>query len=311
MLLVMAPLIVLFEALSCSRRCSIVAPSARAPARRPSGRRRRRSTADDAIPTTTDRPMLFDLRGRGRRRTVKVIYLTLAILMGGGLVLFGIGGDVPAACSTRSPGATAAATPAPSASRSRSSGAEAAARANPDDAARLGGARARALPARAPATTTTRAPAPTPRGQAELRRPRRLGALPGARPRQAGRRVASLMVQAYGRRSTTSTRPRARRRSSPRRANRAGAYSQLAMLAYQAGQTRKGDLAARQGGRAHRARTMRETLEGQLEAARRRRAQAARRHAAADGRAARRLSAARRYTRPPRPCSSTGRAADS
>lgn len=36
--------------------------------------------------------MLFDLRGRGRRRTVRVIYLGLAILMGGGLVLFGIGG---------------------------------------------------------------------------------------------------------------------------------------------------------------------------------------------------------------------------
>ncbi|MCW3010117.1 MAG: hypothetical protein JWO90_521 [Solirubrobacterales bacterium] len=36
--------------------------------------------------------MLFDLRGRGRRRTVQVIYLSLAILMGGGLVLLGIGG---------------------------------------------------------------------------------------------------------------------------------------------------------------------------------------------------------------------------
>ena len=36
--------------------------------------------------------MLFDLRGRGRRRTVQVIYLGLALLMGGGLVLFGIGG---------------------------------------------------------------------------------------------------------------------------------------------------------------------------------------------------------------------------
>ena len=31
--------------------------------------------------------MLFDLRGRGRRRTVQTIYLTLAVLMGGGLVL--------------------------------------------------------------------------------------------------------------------------------------------------------------------------------------------------------------------------------
>ena|SRR5215211_5507605 len=37
--------------------------------------------------------MLFDLRGR-RRRAVQVTYLFLALLMGGGLVLFGIGGDV-------------------------------------------------------------------------------------------------------------------------------------------------------------------------------------------------------------------------
>jgi tetratricopeptide (TPR) repeat protein len=36
--------------------------------------------------------MLFDLRGRGRRRTVQMIYLGLALLMGGGLVLFGVGG---------------------------------------------------------------------------------------------------------------------------------------------------------------------------------------------------------------------------
>jgi hypothetical protein len=37
--------------------------------------------------------MLFDLRGR-RRRAVQATYLTLAVLMGGGLVFFGIGGDV-------------------------------------------------------------------------------------------------------------------------------------------------------------------------------------------------------------------------
>ena len=37
--------------------------------------------------------MLFDLRGR-RRRAVQVTYLMLALLMGGGLVLFGIGGSV-------------------------------------------------------------------------------------------------------------------------------------------------------------------------------------------------------------------------
>jgi hypothetical protein len=36
--------------------------------------------------------MLFDLRGRGRRNTVRVIYMGLALLMGVGLVGFGIGG---------------------------------------------------------------------------------------------------------------------------------------------------------------------------------------------------------------------------
>src|SRR4051794_3039567 len=37
--------------------------------------------------------MLFDLRGR-RRRLIQAIYLMLAVLIGGGLVLFGIGGNV-------------------------------------------------------------------------------------------------------------------------------------------------------------------------------------------------------------------------
>ena len=37
--------------------------------------------------------MLFDLRGR-RRRVVQATYLMLAVLLGGGLVFFGIGGDV-------------------------------------------------------------------------------------------------------------------------------------------------------------------------------------------------------------------------
>jgi hypothetical protein len=38
--------------------------------------------------------MLFDLRSRGRRTTVRGVYLTLAILMGGGLILFGVGTGV-------------------------------------------------------------------------------------------------------------------------------------------------------------------------------------------------------------------------
>jgi hypothetical protein len=35
--------------------------------------------------------MLFDLRSRGRRRTVQAVYLFLALLIGGGLVLVGVG----------------------------------------------------------------------------------------------------------------------------------------------------------------------------------------------------------------------------
>jgi hypothetical protein len=38
--------------------------------------------------------MLFDLRGRGRRRTVQILYLGLAVLMGGGLVFLGVGGGL-------------------------------------------------------------------------------------------------------------------------------------------------------------------------------------------------------------------------
>jgi hypothetical protein len=36
--------------------------------------------------------MLFDLRGRGRRRTVQTVYIGLALLLGIGLIGFGIGG---------------------------------------------------------------------------------------------------------------------------------------------------------------------------------------------------------------------------
>ena len=38
--------------------------------------------------------MLFDLRSRGRRTTVRGVYLMLAVLMGGGLILFGVGTGV-------------------------------------------------------------------------------------------------------------------------------------------------------------------------------------------------------------------------
>src|SRR5690606_21437779 len=39
--------------------------------------------------------MLFDLQSRGRKTVVKIVYLGLAILIGGGLVLFGVGSGGP------------------------------------------------------------------------------------------------------------------------------------------------------------------------------------------------------------------------
>jgi hypothetical protein len=38
--------------------------------------------------------MLFDLRGRGRRRVVKVVYVGFAVLIGVGLIGFGVGGGL-------------------------------------------------------------------------------------------------------------------------------------------------------------------------------------------------------------------------
>ena len=83
MLIAMAPLLVLFE-LSVLLARILERRRRNGRARGTLGPRRR------SVPILDS--MLFDLRGRGRRRTVQVIYLTLAILMGGGLVLFGIGG---------------------------------------------------------------------------------------------------------------------------------------------------------------------------------------------------------------------------
>jgi hypothetical protein len=79
--------------------------------------------------------MLFDLRGSGRRTTVKAVYLTLAILMGGGLVLFGIGGDVSGGlvdAITDNGGSTSV---GDDRFRDRATEAQRAAQANPQDAA--------------------------------------------------------------------------------------------------------------------------------------------------------------------------------
>ena len=191
--------------------------------------------------------MLFDLRGAGRRRIVKAVYITLAILMGGGLVLFGIGGDgisggLVDAFTERSGGGDDGA----DRFRKQEKAALAKTKANPQDAAAWAAlARARFQLAGAGDELRSRQghlhrrPAP-PSSTAAGDAWERYLALDPPKPDD---RVASLMVQAFGAPQRARQGGRRPRRSSPTPARRPSTFTQLAIFAYQAGQTRKGDLA--------------------------------------------------------------------
>ena len=211
--------------------------------------------------------MLFDLRGRGRRRTVKLVYITLALLMGGGLVLFGIGGG-----GALSGGLLDAITESNNSGGSgtdRYEKAEAAAtakaRANPQDAA-LWAAVARARFNLAAASYDQNTGQYSAAGQQELRDAARAWQEHVKLAKKPDERVASLMVQAYISLNDASGAADAQEVVAESR-NSSGTYAQLAQLAYAAGQTRKGDL-ARDKALELTDPDMRETLRGQLEDAR-------------------------------------------
>ena len=190
--------------------------------------------------------MLFDLRGRGRRRAVKAIYLSLAILMGGGLVLFGIGSDQQGglfdAFSDENSGGG-------SATESLDKQIEAAltkTQANPNDAdawAALAVARFR----RAGIDGQLEDGTYTDGGK------RRLGLAAAAwerhlalEPKKVDVRAANLMVQAYGANGLNQLDKAVRAKQIVTEAERppsSNLYAQLAVLAYQAGDDRTGDLA--------------------------------------------------------------------
>jgi cytochrome c-type biogenesis protein CcmH/NrfG len=190
--------------------------------------------------------MLFDLRGRGRRRTVQVIYLGLAILMGGGLVLFGIGGatsgglfDAINGDGNKSSGTEALERTATTA--------QAATQASPQDAA----AWARLVKARFQLAGTNDGVDPntgafTAAGKRRLRPVEqawdRYVALDPDPPDDT---VAGYMVQAFsaGGLNEPAKAVRAMEMVIQVRGDNTNLYSQLAVLAYQAGQNRKGDLA--------------------------------------------------------------------
>lgn len=190
--------------------------------------------------------MLFDLRGRGRRRTVQAIYLSLAILMGGGLVLFGIGSD-------QSGGLFDA--------FSEDSGSSSATESlDKEIEAQL--VKTRADPKDAPAWAALAVARFRRAGVEGLQQDgtynddgkRRLGLAAAAwerhlslDPKRPDVRAANLMVQAYGENGLNELTKAVQAKQVVTDAERppsSNLYAQLAVLAYQAGDDRTGDLAA-------------------------------------------------------------------
>jgi hypothetical protein len=212
--------------------------------------------------------MLFDLRGSGRRRLIKVVYITLAFLMGGGLVLFGIGGGgaLPGGLvDAITEGGTGGG--GDDRFREQEQAATAKARANPTDAALWAAvARARFNLANSGDNIDQNSGNYTDAGAEQLRAAGRAWEehveLAGKNPDS---RVASLMVQAYAGLGELDKATQAQEIIATDR-DSAGAYATLATLAYQAGQTRKGDLASDKALELTEP-DMREALKGQLEGA--------------------------------------------
>jgi hypothetical protein len=213
--------------------------------------------------------MLFDLRGSGRRRTVKIVYITLAFLMGGGLVLFGIGGGggingglVDAITGSSGGGDTSA-----DRFTKQEKAALARTQANPQDAPAWAAlARARFQLAGAGANFDAEKQTFTKKGVAKLQSAgdawERYLSL---NPKKPDDRVAGLMVQAFGALNKPDKAAEAQEVITDARPT-AATYTQLAIFAYQAGQTRKGDLAKNKALELTDP-DMREALKGQLDSA--------------------------------------------
>jgi hypothetical protein len=213
--------------------------------------------------------MLFDLRGAGRRRIVKTVYIMLAFLMGGGLVLFGIGGGggisggLVDAITERSGGTD----DGTDRFTKQEKAALAKTKANPQDAAAFAAlARARFQLAGAGSNFDPNKGTFTKAGVAKLTSAgaawERYLALDPSKPDD---RVASLMVQAFGALNQPAKAAAAQEVITDARPT-ASTFTQLAIFAYQAGQTRKGDL-AKDKALELTAPDMREALKGQLEQA--------------------------------------------
>ena len=211
--------------------------------------------------------MLFDLRGRGRQRVIKVVYITLAFLMGGGLVLFGIGGDVSGglvdAITERGAGADSGA----DRFEKRETAAVAKLKTNPrDEAAMLDLIRARVQLAGLEDRLDPNTGEYNAEGKKKLNQAKDVWldylALDPAKPDDS---IASLMFRALVSLEDLEGATRAQEVVAEARPSK-GTYSQLALISYEAGLTRKGDLAAEKAVELA-DKDEREALKGQFESA--------------------------------------------
>jgi tetratricopeptide (TPR) repeat protein len=193
--------------------------------------------------------MLFDLRGRGRRRTVQVIYLSLAILMGGGLVLFGIGGNTSGGLfdAFSGSGSGDGSSSIDQVAQKRIDTYVKRTQANPnDEASWLGLAKVRFQVANTGENYNQTQQAYTAKGLQQLRQAdaawTRYIALDPTKP---DAQTANLMVQAYGQAGLKqyTKAVQAMEIVIDNREESPGLFAQLAVLAAGAGQTRKSDLA--------------------------------------------------------------------
>ena len=212
--------------------------------------------------------MLFDLRGKGRRRTIKVIYLSLAFLMGGGLVLLGIGGDVNGGLLNAITGAPSGDT---GEGRYRKQAADALARTkrNPQDPTAWADlTRARIQVAGSGDRRNTNTGEYTDEGKERLRLAvsswEKYLELDDPNTEEKAS-LASRMVQTFVALGDLTQAARAQEIIAADRES-VGAYSTLAVLSYQAGQTRKGDLAAKKALELA-PKDRREALRGELDSA--------------------------------------------
>lgn len=190
--------------------------------------------------------MLFDLRGRGRRRTVQVIYLGLAILMGGGLIFFGIGGNTSGGLLDAFKGSNQTQSTS-DIFKKRLSAAQARITANPGDAAAWAElARVRYQVAGTGGGYDQSSGAFTDSGKNELRSAEQAWDKYLTLTKKPDDTVASLMVQAFSAQGLNKPEKavNAMEIIIANRPETAPLYVQLAALAYQARQTRKAELAS-------------------------------------------------------------------